>query len=39
MSPVTPRPHTRLRTESIIWLTTVTPAARPQSTPVWFMWQ
>jgi hypothetical protein len=39
MSPVTPRPHTRLRTEPIIWLTTVTPAARPQTTQLWFLWR
>jgi len=29
----------RLRTEPIIWLTTVNPAARPQTTPLWFLWR
>jgi PPOX class probable F420-dependent enzyme len=29
----------RLQSEPIIWLTTVTPAGQPQSTPVWFLWQ
>jgi PPOX class probable F420-dependent enzyme len=29
----------RLQSEPIIWLTTVTPSGRPQSTPVWFLWQ
>jgi hypothetical protein len=29
----------RLKSESIIWLTTVTPSGQPQSTPVWFLWQ
>jgi PPOX class probable F420-dependent enzyme len=28
----------RLQTEPILWLTTVTPAGQPQSTPVWFLW-
>jgi PPOX class probable F420-dependent enzyme len=28
----------RLRTEPVIWLTTVSPAGQPQSTPVWFQW-
>lgn len=28
----------RLRSDIIIWLTTVTPAGKPQSTPVWFLW-
>jgi len=28
----------RLREDTIIWLTTVTPAGQPQSTPVWFLW-
>jgi PPOX class probable F420-dependent enzyme len=27
----------RLREEPIIWLTTVTGAGQPQSTPVWFL--
>lgn len=28
----------RLRDELIIWLTTVTPDGRPQTSPVWFWW-
>lgn len=28
----------RLRSEPVIWLTTVAPSGRPQSTPVWFLW-
>jgi len=28
----------RLRTETIIWLTTVNPVGQPQSSPVWFLW-
>jgi PPOX class probable F420-dependent enzyme len=28
----------RLREEPIVWLTTVTLAGQPQSTPVWFHW-
>jgi PPOX class probable F420-dependent enzyme len=29
----------RLSAELIIWLTTVSPAGQPQSSPVWFLWQ
>jgi hypothetical protein len=29
----------RLKSEPMIWLTTVTPSGQPQSTPVWFLWQ
>jgi len=28
----------RLRTENVAWITTVTPAGQPQSSPVWFLW-
>jgi len=29
----------RLQRELIIWLTTVTPTGRPQTSPVWFLWK
>jgi len=29
----------RLRTEEVVWLTTVDAAGTPQPTPVWFLWQ
>ena len=29
----------RLRTEPIIWLTTVARSGQPQATPVWFLWE
>src|SRR5580700_4485467 len=29
----------RLRTEPVIWLTTVARSGQPQSTPVWFLWE
>jgi PPOX class probable F420-dependent enzyme len=28
----------RLRSELIVWLTTVNASGQPQSTPVWFLW-
>jgi PPOX class probable F420-dependent enzyme len=28
----------RLAAEVVVWLTTVTPAGQPQSSPVWFLW-
>jgi PPOX class probable F420-dependent enzyme len=28
----------RLESEPVVWLTTVSPAGQPQSTPVWFLW-
>lgn len=28
----------KLRSETLLWLTTVTPDGQPQSTPVWFDW-
>jgi PPOX class probable F420-dependent enzyme len=28
----------RLKTEAVIWLTTVAPDGRPQPNPVWFLW-
>jgi PPOX class probable F420-dependent enzyme len=29
----------RLREETVVWLTTVTPAGAPVSSPVWFVWE
>lgn len=29
----------RLQTESVAWITTVTPRGQPQSSPVWFLWE
>ncbi|MFC8597804.1 TIGR03667 family PPOX class F420-dependent oxidoreductase [Isoptericola sp. NPDC057191] len=29
----------RLRTEEVVWLTTVDAAGTPQPTPVWFLWR
>lgn len=29
----------RLRTDMIGWLTTVTPDGRPQTFPIWFLWE
>lgn len=29
----------RLRSEQVIWFTTMTSAGAPQPTPVWFLWQ
>lgn len=28
-----------LRTEQVIWLTTVSPTGQPQPSPVWFVWR
>ncbi len=33
-----PRATERLRNERVIWLTTVSPAGQPMSSPVWFLW-
>jgi PPOX class probable F420-dependent enzyme len=41
IDPTTPagaRTAERLRSELILWLTTVTPAGQPQTSPVWFLW-
>ena len=32
------RAAARLRDEPILWLTTVTAAGQPQTSPVWFLW-
>ena len=32
------RAEERLRNEEIAWLTAVRPDGRPQSVPVWFLW-
>jgi len=32
------RAESRLRSEPIIWLTTVRPDGQAQATPVWFLW-
>lgn len=32
------RVERRLRQETILWLTTVSPTAAPQPSPVWFLW-
>lgn len=29
----------RLRSDIIVWLTTITADGQPQSTPVWFLWE
>jgi PPOX class probable F420-dependent enzyme len=37
-SPAGARADRRLRTEQILWLTTVRADGQPQSSPVWFLW-
>ena len=37
-SPAGARAEQRLRTEQILWLTTVRADGQPQSSPVWFLW-
>jgi PPOX class probable F420-dependent enzyme len=34
-----PQVEERLRSDKIIWLTTVRPDGRPHSVPVWFLWE
>lgn len=36
--PTHARADAKLRSEIAVWLTTVTQAGQPQSTPVWFRW-
>jgi PPOX class probable F420-dependent enzyme len=31
--------ESRLETDAIAWLTTVRPSGRPDTVPVWFLWQ
>jgi PPOX class probable F420-dependent enzyme len=38
MDGLNPQAEQRLRDELIIWLTTVSPAGQPQTSPVWFLW-
>lgn len=38
MTGLNARAERRLQDELIIWLTTVTPSGRPQTSPVWFLW-
>jgi PPOX class probable F420-dependent enzyme len=37
-TPAGARAARRLRDELIIWMTTVSAAGQPQSSPVWFLW-
>ena len=37
-TPAGARAAQRLRDELIIWMTTVSAAGQPQSSPVWFLW-
>lgn len=37
-SPTGQRALERLKTEQVIWLTTVTAGGKPQPRPVWFVW-
>jgi PPOX class probable F420-dependent enzyme len=34
-----PQVEERLRSDEMIWLTTVRPDGRPHSIPVWFLWE
>lgn len=38
MDGLNPQAEQRLRDDLIIWLTTVSPAGQPQTSPVWFLW-
>lgn len=38
MDGLSSRAERRLRDELIIWFTTVSPSGRPQTSPVWFLW-
>jgi PPOX class probable F420-dependent enzyme len=37
-SPAGARADRRLRTDQVLWLTTVRADGQPQSSPVWFLW-
>src|SRR5258708_10577386 len=34
-----PRVEERLRSDEMVWLTTVRPDGRPHNIPVWFLWE
>ena len=34
-----PNVEDRLRSEPIMWMTTVSPGGRPQPSPIWFWWK
>lgn len=39
MSEVSEEVLERLRSDLVVWLTTVDPDGQPQTSPVWFLWQ
>ncbi|NNC74677.1 MAG: TIGR03667 family PPOX class F420-dependent oxidoreductase [Acidimicrobiia bacterium] len=36
---ITPKADSRLRSDVVAWLTTVRSDHRPQTSPIWFLWQ